>query len=93
FLYLEKINHQWAFAMTVLPEYQNYGIERVLVETLINWAKNNSKIEKVRLEVMEDNLGAIQLYKNLGFFEEERKAKVVKLDDGYQDLILMALFV
>ncbi|MEC0050820.1 GNAT family N-acetyltransferase, partial [Bacillus cereus] len=45
------------------------------------------------LEVMEDNLGAIQLYKNLGFFEEERKAKVVKLDDGYQDLILMALFV
>lgn len=79
--------------MTVLPEYQNYGIERVLVETLINWAKNNSKIEKVRLEVMEDNLGAIQLYKNLGFFEEGRKAKGVKLDGSYQDLILMALFV
>lgn len=89
----EKISHQGAFAMTILPEYRNYGIGRALLETLINWAKNNSKIEKVCLEVMEDNLGAIQLYKNLGFFEEERKAKVVKLDDGYQDLILMALFV
>ncbi|MEB9465008.1 GNAT family protein [Bacillus cereus] len=89
----EKINHQGAFAMTILPEYRNYGIGRALLETLINWAKNNSKIEKVCLEVMEDNLGAIQLYKNLGFFEEGRKAKGVKLDGSYQDLILMALFV
>ncbi|MBY6036959.1 GNAT family N-acetyltransferase [Fictibacillus nanhaiensis] len=89
----EKISHQGAFAMTILPEYRNYGIGRALLETLINWAKNNSKIEKVCLEVMEDNLGAIQLYKNLGFFEEGRKAKGVKLEGGYQDLILMALFV
>ena len=89
----EKISHQGAFAMNILPEYRNYGIGRALLETLINWAKNNSKIEKVCLEVMEDNLGAIQLYKNLGFFEEGRKAKGVKLDGGYQDLILMALFV
>jgi ribosomal protein S18 acetylase RimI-like enzyme len=89
----DKISHQGAFAMTVLPEYRNYGIGRALLVTLINWAKNNSKIEKVCLEVMEDNLGAIQLYKNLGFFDEGRKAKGVKLDEGYQDLILMALFV
>jgi RimJ/RimL family protein N-acetyltransferase len=89
----EKISHQGAFAMIILPEYRNYGIGRALLETLINWARNNSEIEKVCLEVMEDNLGAIQLYKNLGFFEEGRKAKGVKLDGGYQDLILMAIFV
>ncbi|MDH5164547.1 GNAT family N-acetyltransferase [Heyndrickxia oleronia] len=89
----EKISHQGAFAMTILPEYRNYGIGRALLKTLINWAKNNSKIEKVCLEVMEDNLGAIKLYKNLGFFEEGRKAKGIKMEDGYQDLILMALFV
>ncbi|MEF8683806.1 UNVERIFIED_CONTAM: GNAT family N-acetyltransferase [Bacillus cereus] len=89
----EKLSHQGVFAMTILLEYRNYGIGRALLETLINWAKNNSKIEKVCLEVMEDNLGAIKLYKNLGFFEEGRKAKGVKLDDSYQDLILMALFV
>lgn len=89
----EKISHQGAIAMIILPEYRNYGIGRALLETLINWAKNNSKIEKVCLEVMEDNLGAIKLYKNLGFFEEGRKAKGVKLESGYQDLILMALFV
>ncbi|KZE64426.1 alanine acetyltransferase [Fictibacillus phosphorivorans] len=89
----DKISHQGAFAMIILPEYRNYGIGSALLETLITWAKNNSKIEKICLEVMEDNIGAIQLYKKQGFFEEGRKAKGVKLEDGYQDLILMALFV
>lgn len=89
----EKISHQGAFGMTVLPEYRNYGIGRALLETLINWAKNNSKIEKVCLEVMEDNIGAIKLYKTIGFVEEGRKTKGVKIGNSYQDLILMALFV
>ena len=89
----EKISHQGAFGMTVLPEYRDYGIGRALLETLINWAKNNSKIEKVCLEVMEDNIGAIKLYKTMGFVEEGRKTKGVKIENSYQDLILMALFV
>lgn len=89
----EKISHQGSFAMTVLPEYRNYGIGRTLLATLINWAKNNSRVEKVCLEVMEGNLGAINLYKTMGFVEEGRKIKGVKLEDCYQDLILMALFV
>lgn len=61
--------------------------------TLINWAKNNSRVEKVCLEVMEGNIGAINLYKTIGFVEEGRKIKGVKLEDCYQDLILMAIFV
>ncbi|MBT2640388.1 GNAT family N-acetyltransferase [Bacillus sp. ISL-39] len=89
----EKISHQGSFAMTVLPEFRNYGIGRALLATLINWAKNNSRVEKVCLEVMEGNLGAINLYKTMGFVEEGRKIKGVKLEDCYQDLILMAIFV
>jgi RimJ/RimL family protein N-acetyltransferase len=89
----EKISHQGSFGMTILPEYRNYGIGRALLETLITWAKNNSNIEKVCLEVMRDNMGAIKLYKNMGFIEEGRKRKGVKLENGYQDLIIMALFV
>ena len=41
---------------------------------------------------MEDNLGAIQLYKNLASLKRVEK-QGVKLDGSYQDLILMALFV
>lgn len=88
----EKTKHQGSFGMTVLPEYRNHGIGRALLETLIEWAQH-SQIEKICLEVMEDNRGAIKLYRNLNFYEEGRKVKGVKMEEGYQDLILMALFV
>ncbi len=42
---------------------------------------------------MEDNVGALKLYKTMGFVEEGRKIKGVKIENSYQDLILMALFV
>ncbi|WP_370630036.1 GNAT family N-acetyltransferase [Fictibacillus sp. 18YEL24] len=89
----EKVAHQGSFAMTVLPQYRNLGVGRALVETMISWARNNETIEKVCLEVMEDNHGAIHLYKSLNFIEEGRKTRAVKIDGGYQDLIQMALFV
>ncbi|MQR94322.1 GNAT family N-acetyltransferase [Fictibacillus phosphorivorans] len=89
----EKIAHQGSFAMTVLPQFRNLGVGRALVESLISWARNHKTIEKICLEVMEDNYGAIHLYKSLNFVEEGRKAKAVKLDGRYQDLILMATFV
>ncbi len=89
----EKIAHQGSFAMTVLPQYRNHGVGRALVESLLTWARNNETIEKICLEVMEDNHGAIKLYKSLNFVEEGRKAKAVKMKGQYQDLIMMALFV
>ncbi|MBH0157373.1 GNAT family N-acetyltransferase [Fictibacillus sp. 5RED26] len=89
----EKVAHQGTFAMTVLPQYRNLGVGRALIESLISWARKNENIEKVCLEVMEDNHGAIHLYKALNFVEEGRKAKAIKMNGRYQDLILMALFV
>lgn len=89
----EKVAHQGSFAMTVLPQYRNFGVGRALVDTLLSWARNNERIEKVCLEVMEDNHGAIHLYKSLNFIEEGRKARAVKMEGRYQDLIQMALFV
>lgn len=89
----EKISHQGSFGMTVSPEYRGFGVGRVLLETLIEWAKNNDKIEKICLEVMHNNKAAIHLYEKFDFIKEGRKRRGVKLDDGYQDLIQMALFV
>ncbi|WP_413229878.1 GNAT family N-acetyltransferase [Halobacillus litoralis] len=89
----EKIKHQGSFGMTVLPEYRNCGIGRALLESLVDWGRKNQQVEKICLEVMEDNIGAVQLYRSMNFFEEGRKVKGVKMEDKYQDLILMALFV
>ncbi len=89
----DKVSHQGSFGMTVLPTYRNHGIGKALLQTLVNWAKANNTIEKICLEVMEGNQGAITLYEKFGFLEEGRKVKGVKLNNGYQDLILMYLFV
>jgi RimJ/RimL family protein N-acetyltransferase len=42
---------------------------------------------------MEKNYGAINLYKSMNFVEEGGKTKGIKIENRYQDLILMALFV
>ncbi|WP_371932707.1 GNAT family N-acetyltransferase [Bacillus carboniphilus] len=89
----EKMRHQGSIAMTVHPDFRNDGIGRALLETLLGWAKNNTAIEKVSLRVMERNVGAIRLYKKFGFLEEGREVRGIKEKEGYQDLILMAIFV
>ncbi|PEN65096.1 hypothetical protein CN539_30355 [Bacillus toyonensis] len=72
------------------------GVKKMSVDaiqkTLKAYHENPNYVQFIA-EVDGKLVGAIQLYKNLGFFEEGRKAKGVKLDDGYQNLILMALFV
>jgi RimJ/RimL family protein N-acetyltransferase len=88
-----RIKHQGSLGMSVAKEYRNQGIGRALLKTLLNWAKENPIIEKVCLEVFDANTNAISLYKKLGFVEEGRKIKGIKIDDEtYHDIILMAIF-
>jgi len=86
--------HTGEFAMGVHPDFQNQGVGTLLLECLIDWAEKNSLIRKVSLGVFITNSHAIHLYKNLGFMEEGRKRKEIKLDDGeFVDLVLMCKFV
>lgn len=90
----ERLKHSGAFGVSVLPEFQNNGIARTLIEFLLEWANHNSQIEKVILKVGSNNPKAIRLYKSLGFIEEGRMIKEIKLEDGtYVDTIVMAQFV
>jgi RimJ/RimL family protein N-acetyltransferase len=86
----KKNSHTGEFGVNVHPDYQHIGIGRVLVEELLKWAKDNSRIEKVFLTVFYTNHKAIQLYKNLGFIEEGRHIKAIKqLNSEYVDIIQM----
>lgn len=59
----------------VLEEYQNKGIGTKLLEYLIDKYKN---VDNITLEVKEDNLKAIHMYKKMGF-------KKVSIRKGYYD--------
>jgi RimJ/RimL family protein N-acetyltransferase len=53
----------------------------------------NAGIEKVELEVFSDNVAAIRLYDSFGFSQEGLKVRGRKLEDRYQDVKLMALWL
>lgn len=56
----------------------------------IEWASAHPVIEKIGLGVFSNNAGAINLYKKLGFVEEGRRVREIKIGtDDYVDSILM----
>lgn len=90
----QRIKHQGAVSMSVKKAYRNMGVGKGLLTSLLEWAEYNPLIEKVCLEVFADNLGAISLYKSMGFTEEGIKKRTIKKSNHeYHDLILMARFV
>ena len=90
----KRLAHQGTLHMGVLPQFRNKGIGTVLLKSLLGWAKENPVIEKLALEVFAANQPAIGLYKKLGFLEEGRRLRHVKIADGkYIDVILMYRFV
>lgn len=88
---LSKLNHTVSFGITILKAYSGQGVGSLLIKKIIEWAEAN-KVEKIDLEVFEDNTPAISLYKKFGFVEEGRKRKAIKTNNGYTDIILMARF-
>jgi RimJ/RimL family protein N-acetyltransferase len=85
-----KIAHTGEFGVSVHPDFQGIGIGRKLVEVLLKWALENTRIEKVFLSVFATNHKAIKLYQDLGFREEGRHVKAVKqLNGEYVDVVQM----
>ena len=89
-----RIQHVATVGITVLKEFRGLGVGKALMESLIEWASGHPIIEKIGLGVFSNNAGAINMYNKLGFVEEGRKAKEIKIGPGnYADSILMCKFV
>jgi len=63
----EKTKHNVDLGISVLKEFWNKGLGRLLLEHTINYARITQVIKNIYLEVREDNLDAIRLYEKLGF--------------------------
>ena len=86
----KKNSHTGEFGVSVHPEFQGINVGRILVEALLAWARENSKIEKIYLNVFNTNRPAIKLYEDLGFVVEARHVKAVKqLTGEYVDILQM----
>jgi ribosomal protein S18 acetylase RimI-like enzyme len=52
--------------MYVLPEFRGRGVNQAIIEQLKLWAAEQGLIE-IKLEVYNDNIGAIKAYEKVGF--------------------------
>lgn len=90
----KRLAHTGAFGMSVKKNYRSLCVGSVLLQTLIDWARAHPTIEKVSLAVFATNQKAIALYHKLGFIEEGRRIREVRLSDNtYVDDILMYKWV
>jgi RimJ/RimL family protein N-acetyltransferase len=86
--------HRGSLHMSVDRAWRGKGVGEGLLNALMEWARENPLIEKVGLSVLSSNTRAIGLYKKLGFVEEGKRPREIKMGPGeYVDEILMFRFV
>lgn len=91
---LEVTSHVVFLTIAIHEGHQGQGWGKILMNHLIEWAKANPLIEKFELQVRSSNLRAIKLYEQLGFQQEGRKTKQIKIAPGqYLDNVYMAFWV
>lgn len=91
-LLLAATSHVVRLTLVVHEGHQGQGVGRALMNALLHWARSNPGVEKVELQVRSSNLPAITLYRSLGFVEEGRKTRRLKVGpDEYLDDVYMAL--
>ncbi len=89
-----RISHRGTLGIAVVNQWRRQGVGTALLRASIDWATANPLIDKICLDVFATNTNAIRLYKKLGFVEEGRRPREVKLGSGaYLDTIAMFRFV
>jgi putative acetyltransferase len=93
-LALAATSHVVRLTIVVHEGHQGQGVGRALMHELLSWARSNPRVEKVELQVRSSNDRAIGLYRSLGFVEEGRKTRRLRIGPNeYLDDVYMALWV
>lgn len=75
--------------ISVNPEFQRQGAARKMMEHVIEYTR--SRAEKLFLEVRPSNVGAVSLYRKVGFREIGVRKGYYPAKNGREDAIMFAL--
>ena len=84
--------HNGRLGIGVLRTHRRQGIGRKLVEAALESARAHGVV-RVELEVFASNTAAIRLYEEHGFELEGRRRGVRRTRGGYEDVLMMSLFL
>ena len=86
---IHKLMHRTDFGVCVLKEYWGIGIGKAISEACIECARNAGFVQ-IELNVVSDNIKAIEMYKAMGFVEFGRNPRGFNSRiSGYQEVISM----
>ena len=86
-----KVRHRAEFGINIAKEFWKMGIGRALTEACIECAKN-AGYTQLELDVVADNVRAVEMYKKFGFVEFGRNPKGFNSRiSGFQELVYMFL--
>ncbi len=87
----EKLRHRGQFGVGVRKHAWGNGIGGHLMDTLIAWALDGGVIKKINLQVREDNVRAIDLYRRKGFVLEGTLSREIAEDGEFFAVHCMGL--
>lgn len=82
--------HSGELGVGVVRDYRGFGIGKKLIQAALNNAKQIG-LTRVELKVRENNNIAIALYKKMGFLIEGLQHNAIKIENIYENLVLMGL--
>lgn len=89
----KRMRHTGRFGMSVRKSHWDRGIGGLLLDAMIDWARENGITRKIGLEVQHVNTRAIALYRSRGFVEEGRLHREMRIDGQWIDLLQMGLWL
>ena len=88
----ERLKHRGTIGISVLKSEWGQGIGTMLMEAVIDFARNTAHAEIISLEVKSDNVRAIKLYERFGFEKIGCFKGFLKINGKYADFELMNLY-
>ncbi|CAG9614098.1 hypothetical protein BACCIP111899_03325 [Bacillus rhizoplanae] len=88
-----RTKHVGTLGIVIAEEHCGFGLGRILMDELIEWARLNGTTKKIHLVTREDNDRAIELYKKVGFEEEGLLKQDTYINGVYYNTLIMGLMI
>ena len=85
--------HDTQLGIVIHQEWRSRGAGNTLMNAAIEWARANDFVQRISLNVYDDNARAIHLYSKLGFKIEGRRHKALFKHGRYYDELIMGLLL